>query len=77
MSGLDSEDAARIVAGWHAWGDRAMGPLKGRTVKQAAAALLGHAIDLAAKKEEGALLGALLFTRQGQDIRAHVSTMVY
>jgi hypothetical protein len=77
LSGLDSDDAARIVAGWHAWGDRAMGPLKGRTVKQAAAALLGHAIDLAAKKEEGALLGALLFTRQGQDIRAHVSTMVH
>jgi len=77
LSGLDSEDAARIVAGWHAWGDRAMGPLKGRTVEQAAAALLGHAIDLAAKKEEGALLGALLFTRQGQDIRAHVSTMVH
>jgi hypothetical protein len=76
LVGLDQEDARRIVAGWVAWGDRAMGRLRGRSEGDAIAALLGHARDFAARKEDGELLGALLVTRQGDDMRAHVRTLV-
>lgn len=76
LAGLTENDARRIVAGWVAWGDEAMGLLKGRSEEQAVAALLGHARDFAARKEDGELLGALLVTRQGEDMRAHVRTLV-
>jgi hypothetical protein len=76
LAGLDREDARRIVAGWAAWGDEAMGKLKGRSEEVAATALLGHARDFAARREDGDLLGALLVTRQGEDMRAHVRTLV-
>lgn len=76
LAGLDEEDARRIVSGWIAWGDTAMGKLKGQTKDAAIAALLGHARDLAARKEDGELLGALLITRQGEDMQAHVRTLV-
>jgi metallophosphoesterase superfamily enzyme len=76
LAGLDGEDACRIVAGWVAWGDAAMGKLKGRSEGDAITALLGHACDFATRKEDGELLGALLVTRQGEDMRAHVRTLV-
>ncbi len=76
LVGLDQEDARRIVAGWAAYGDEAMGKLKGRSEGDAVAALLGHASDFATRKEDGELLGALLVTRQGEDMRAHVRTLV-
>lgn len=76
LAGLDREDARRIVAGWVAWGDKAMGKLKGRSEGDAVTALLGHARDFATRKEDGELLGALLVTRQGEDMRAHVRTLV-
>lgn len=76
LMGLDQEDARRIVAGWVAWGDEAMGRLKGRSEGEGIAALLGHARDFAARREDGELLGALLVTRQGEDMRAHVRTLV-
>jgi hypothetical protein len=76
LAGLDQEDARRIVAGWVAWGDEAMGKLKGRNEGDAITALLGHARDFATRKEDGELLGALLVTRQGEDMRAHVRTLI-
>ncbi len=76
LSGLDETDARRIVEGWRAWGDEAMGRLKGRSEDDAVKALLGHARDLAVQKEAGELLGALLITRQGEDMREHVRTLV-
>jgi hypothetical protein len=76
LAGLDKEDARRIVAGWVAWGNEAMGKLKGRSEDDAITALLGHARDFATRKEDGELLGALLVTRQGEDMRAHVRTLV-
>jgi hypothetical protein len=72
LAGLDAEDARRIADGWFAYGDEAMGRLRGRTVDQVAQALLGHAQEQAAKKEEGALLGALLITREGEDLKGRV-----
>ena len=76
LAGLDEGDARSIVGGWWTYGDEAMGHLRGVTEEQASAALLGHSRDFAARKEEGALLGALLVTRQGEDMRAHVRTLL-
>jgi hypothetical protein len=76
LAGLDKEDARRIVAGWVAWGNEAMGKLKGQSESDAITALLGHARDFATRQEDGELLGALLVTRQGEDMRAHVRTLV-
>jgi hypothetical protein len=53
-----------------------MGKLKGRSEDDAITALLGHAREFATRKEDGELLGALLVTRYGEDIRAHVRTLV-
>lgn len=72
LAGLDADDARRIADGWVAYGDNAMGRLRGRSVEQVAQALLGHAQEQAAKKEEGALLGALLITREGEDLKGRV-----
>jgi hypothetical protein len=72
VAGLDAEDARRIADGWVAYGDEAMGRLRGRTVEQVAQALLGHSQEQAARKEEGALLGALLITREGADLKGRV-----
>ena len=76
LIGVDDEDARRIVAGWRAWGDEAMGLLHGQSEERAAVALAGHAREFAARPAEGALLGALLITRQGEDMRTHVRTLV-
>jgi hypothetical protein len=76
MAGIDEEDANRIAVSWAAWGDEAMGHLRGRTVAEAAKALFGHAKEFAVKKEEGALLGALLMTREGEDYRQRVARLM-
>lgn len=75
LSGLSEQDAGRIVRGWLAWGDHAMGVLQGHGEKEAVDALLGHARKLATRKD-GELLGALLVTRLGEDMRAHVRTLL-
>lgn len=72
LAGLDEEDANRIVQSWSAFGSRAMGNLWSMTTKKAARALLGHAQELAARQEEGALLGALLIAREGEELRNRV-----
>lgn len=76
LAGLDLEDARRIVAGWFAWGREATGKLKSRSEATAVNELLAHARDFATRQEEGELLGALLATRQGEDMRDHVRTLV-
>jgi len=76
LAGLDAEDARRIADGWVAYGDEAMGRLRGRTVEQVAQALLGHAQEQAARREEGALLGALLIAREGEDLKGRVTRLM-
>lgn len=76
MPGLDEADATRIVEGWRAFGDVAMGRLRGVEVAAAAKALHGHANEHAARPGEGALLGALLFTRQGEELKDRVRELV-
>lgn len=55
---LDDEDARRIVASWHAWGKGGMGKLQNLSEEAAVTAILKHAKELAARPNEGALLGA-------------------
>lgn len=76
LRGLTQGDAERIVAGWLAYGPEAMGMLRSREKADAAKILVGHARDLATQKEQGELLGALLITRQGDDMRSHVRTLL-
>jgi hypothetical protein len=76
MPGLDEKDARRIVEGWQAYGEDAMGRLRGVSVEGAAKALLGHANEHAARPGEGALLGALLITRQGKELKDRVRAFV-
>lgn len=75
IAGLTESDAGRIVRAWAAWGGRAMGVLEGQTEQEAVRSLLDQARKLATRKE-GELLGALLVTRLGEDMRAHVRTML-
>lgn len=76
MPGLDEKDALRIASGWQAYGNEAMGRLRGTSVEGAAKALFGHANEHAARPGAGALLGALLFTRQGEDLKDRVRTFL-
>ena len=76
MPGLDEEDARRIVEGWRAYGDEAMGKLRGMSVEEVATALFGHATEHVARLGEGALLGALLILRQGEDLKERVRAFV-
>ena len=72
LAGLDEADARRIADGWAAWGDAAMGRLRGQTPERAAQALLDNAHALSANREEGSLLGALLIVREGDELRDRV-----
>lgn len=76
LAGIDEADARCIAETWAAWGDEAMGHLRGRSVDEAAQALHGHAREFATRKEEGALLGALLMTREGEDYRQRVARLM-
>jgi hypothetical protein len=76
LAGLDENDARRIVQGWRAWGDVAMGSLPANDEESAVKALVAHAKEFAVRRESGELLGALLLTRQGEDMKAHVRTFI-
>lgn len=72
LAGLTPEDARRIANGWAAFGSDAMGKLRDLPPEKAAEALLAQAQEMAARQEEGALLGALLITREGEDLKQRV-----
>jgi predicted phosphodiesterase len=76
LAGIDGEDARRITDGWEAWGPAAMGKLQGQTSESAALILLESARSLSANKEEGALLGALLMVREGEELRQRVNRLM-
>lgn len=76
LAGIDEADARCIAETWAAWGEEAMGRLRGSSAEQAARALHGHAREFATRREEGALLGALLMTREGEDYRQRVARLM-
>jgi hypothetical protein len=76
MPAPDAVDALRIVEGWRAYGGEAMGRLRHMSNEVTAKALVGHANEHTARPGEGSLLGALLFMRQGQDLKDRVRALV-
>ena len=75
LRGLTDGDARLIVKAWAAFGERGLGKLQGASEEDAAAALLKEAHD-EAYSNEGAFLGAMLRTRIGDDIGAHVKNLL-
>jgi len=75
LRGLSKEDAALIVEAWGKHGARGLGRLYGRSREDAIEALVEEATG-EAYTEEGAFLGAMLRTRMGADLRAHVKRLL-
>lgn len=75
LRGLSKEDAALIVEAWEKYGARGLGRLYGRSREEAIEALVEEATG-EAYTEEGAFLGAMLRTRMGADLRAHVKRLL-
>lgn len=77
LRGIHDEDAKKIIAAWAKLGDRGLGRLKDMNQADAKKQLL-----LASRNEEikdpdeGALLGAMLATRYGEDLHNHVREML-
>lgn len=77
LRGIHDEDAKRIVAAWAKLGDRGLGKLKDMNTEEAKKKLLLASQDEEIRdKEEGALLGAMLATRYGDDLHNHVREML-
>jgi len=75
LRGLSLEDAELIVNAWNQCGSRGMGRLDGLDIQSAAERLVEEAKS-EKYLEEGAFLGAMLRTRLGQDMKAHVTALL-
>ena len=76
LKGLDEVDAKRIAEGWHAYGPDAMGDMRHMSVEQAAQALLKNARGYSGSGGDGALLGSLLMSRAGEDLKDRVNRLM-
>lgn len=68
VGGITQSDAKQITRAWGQFGDRALGKLLTLTPADRASALFGASQG----NSEGALLGAMLETRYGNDFRQHI-----
>ncbi len=75
LRGLTLDDAKLIVHAWNDFGARGMGKLSSLTLDEAAARLTEEA-RLENYSDEGAFLGAMLRTRFGEEIKAHVTELL-
>jgi hypothetical protein len=75
LRGLCAEDAEMIINSWTRYEKRGLGRLYGHSHAEAVAALLKEAHN-EANTQEGAFLGAMLRTRLGEDIKAHVQSLL-
>lgn len=78
LRGVGKEDADKIINAWGRWGEKGLGRLKGLSTSAAVEKLLLSSKDEEGKNEpeEGALLGAMLTTRYGDDLHNHVRNML-
>jgi hypothetical protein len=76
LRGLSENDAEAIVTAWSKYNQQGLGRLYGLTHEEAVKMLLSEA-HKEAYGEEGAFLGAMLRTRMGDDIRAHVRNLLH
>ncbi len=75
LSGLNSEDAEKIVTAWSVFGNRGLGTLSSLDIEDAADKL----VELAQEHsyaQEGAFLGAMLQARFGEGLRDHVRLLL-
>lgn len=75
LSGLSPEDAALIIKTWNKYGARGMGRLEKLSPEEATVQLLRESKS-EKYVEEGAFLGAMLRSRIGEDIKAHVTALL-
>ncbi len=78
LRGIDEEDAKEIVTAWANLGGKGLGKLSGCSIPEATKKLCLSAKDVVAKggSEEGALLGAMLTVRYGEELSEHVRNML-
>ena len=75
LRGLSHEDAEVVVSAWTRYERRGLGRLYGQSKEDAVSALLKEA-QSEYYSEEGAFLGAMLRTRLGDGIKAHVKNIL-
>lgn len=77
LRGLNEDDAEKIVKAWQNLGENGLGMLRGLSTFEAKNRLVIASQNKEKESEsEGALLGALLSTRYGQDLHNHVREML-
>lgn len=78
LKGIREEDAGRIVTAWKALGDEGLGRLKGLSAEAAKKQLVQSSLNAERNDpDEGALLGAMLATRYGDELHNHVREMLW
>ncbi|MBW7992138.1 MAG: hypothetical protein FVQ84_19280 [Planctomycetes bacterium] len=75
LRGLSHEDAEAVVSAWSKYDRRGLGRLYGQSKEDAISALIKEA-QSEHYSEEGAFLGAMLRTRLGDGIKAHVKKIL-
>lgn len=77
LKGISEEDAERFIDAWKALGNEGLGKLKGLSRSEAKKRLLQSSRNEEINDpDEGALLGAMLATRYGDELHDHVRTML-
>lgn len=77
LRGISEDDAEKIVKAWEEFGEDGLGMLKGLSISEARNRLILASQDNEKEEEfEGALLGAMLSTRYGEDLHNHVREML-
>jgi len=78
LRGIGKEDAGKIVDAWGKLGEKGLGKLKELSLSEAVEKLLLSSKNEEGKNEpeEGALLGAMLTTRYGDELHNHVRNML-
>lgn len=78
LKGIREEDAGRIVTAWKMLGDDGLGRLKGLSLEAAKEQLVQSSMNAEINDpDEGALLGAMLATRYGDELHNHVREMLW
>lgn len=77
LKGINKEDAGRFIDAWKALGDEGLGKLKGLSDTEAKKRLIQSSRnEEISEPDEGALLGAMLATRYGDELHDHVRAML-
>lgn len=76
LSGINLTDAESIVSAWAAYGDEGLGALANTARSRRAEVLKQYADEEKKKDEAGALFGALLLVRHGDDLYDHAKMLV-